>query len=404
MPATRAWVGGIVAACVLATVGACGGDGDEGRPASAGDGGEVVPSAAVARGTMVEADTLANTRIGGPYGTVLAFRFQSGWTGVVRAVRFYAVLNGHGREGYAGGTGGTLQVTLAADSGGPRHVPTGDVLASATYKAPTRDSWPLVRFDKPADVVAGRYYHVVFTNTDPQPATNYISVNSLLAFDGGPRSSPLPHGMAVFLGATNDGGRTPARWMPRAEDRSDRYAPVLDVVGDSEDQHLGLGYMEVWSSNPKPIGGDEKVRQLLGPASREVVTGAWLRVRQRVGATAPLELRIERAGGGVLAAGTRRPRTVTPRPRWVHVRFRRPAEVDAGEDIALTATASEPDAYDAFPIREGTEFGFDPRTVFSGGYAQFTDNGSWVGWDQWGGHDLKTGVLQFRLDVAGGGS
>src|SRR6185369_6630459 len=93
-------------------------------------------------GVTVGADTLANTRIGGPYGTALAFRFRSGWTGLVRAVRFYAVLNSDGRAGYSGGSGGTLRVTLAPDSGPPHHAPLRGALASAGYAPPSRDAWP----------------------------------------------------------------------------------------------------------------------------------------------------------------------------------------------------------------------------------------------------------------------
>jgi hypothetical protein len=84
------------------------------------------------------------------------------------------------------------------------------------------------------------------------------------------------------------------------------------------------------------------------------------------------------------------------------VRFAQPVVVHGGDSIALTASASEAGSYEAFPIRKGTEFGFSRRTVFDGGYAQFTDGGSWVGWDQWGGHDLHNGDLQFVLDLAGG--
>jgi hypothetical protein len=398
MPCVRVWLGGLVALCATATACACG----AGTPKPGGPHAGAAPDT-TARGTMVGADTLANTRIGGPYGTVLAFRFRSRWTGVVRAVRFYAVLNSGGRKGYSGGTGGTLRVSLARDSGGSRHRPARGFLASARVSRPTRDAWPLVRFRRPAGVVAGRFYHIVFTNVDRHPTRNYISVNALLAYRSRERAPRVPDGMAVLLGSTEDGGRTPSHWTSRAQNPGERYAPILDVVGASDDQRLGLGYMEVWSGNPKPIGGADKVRQLLGRAPTEVITGAWLRVRRRHGATGALRLRIERVAGEVLGSGTVPPKAVADdRPQWVYVRFSRPAAVSAGDSIALTATARESRSYEAFPIRDGTEFGFDPRTVFAGGYAQFTDAGSWVGWDQWGGRDLHNGDLQFVLDIATG--
>jgi hypothetical protein len=354
-------------------------------------------------GVMVGADTLANTRIGGPYATALAFRFRSRWTGLVRAVRFYAVLNSDGRDGYSGGTRGTLRVTLARDSGPPRHVPTPRALASASLVPPPRDAWPLVRFGRPAHVVAGHYYHVVFTNTGRDPQHNYISVNALLA-DGSDEPAPrVPDGLAVLLGITADGGRTPRDWTPRSEHPDERYAPILEVVGGASDQHLGFGYMEVWSSNPKPIGGRAEVRQLLGPMRDTTITGAWLRVRRRPGATAALRVRIEGVSGGELGAASV-PASAIPdgRSGWVHVRFARPvvARDDAG--LALIAAAGAAGSYEAFPIRKGTDFHFSPQTVFNGGYAQFTDGGPWVGWDQWGAHDRHDGDLQFMLDVSSG--
>ena len=351
--------------------------------------------------SVVAADTLANTRIGGPYGTALAFRFRSRWTGVVRGVRVYVVLNSDGRDGYSGGSGGKLRVTLARDSGAPRHLPTRHALAAASVAPPSHDAWPLVAFPKPARVVAGHYYHVVFTNDDPDPRTNYVSINSLLAYGHGEPAPSLGDGMSVLLAGTRDGGRTPTSWHRRSEAAGQVYSPILDVVGDSPAQHAGLGYMEVWSSNPKPIGGPEQVRQLLGAAPSRAITGAWLRVRRRPGATAPLGLRIERVDGGVLASASVPARAVdVDRPGWVHVRFAKAAAAPRGTSLALTAVSSGQGAYEAFPIRKGTEFGFDPRTVFSGGYAQFTNGGQWVGWDQWGTPDRHTGELQFALDTA----
>jgi hypothetical protein len=355
---------------------------------------------AASRTATVAADSLANTRIGGPYGTVLAFRFRSGWTGRVRAVRVYVIRNSDGRTGYSGGTGGTLRIALAPDSGGRPHVPARRSLAAATLDPPSRGAWPLVRFRKPARVVAGRRYHVVFTNLDPAPRRNYVSINALVSHRQREPTPGVPDGLAVLLSGAPDGGRTPGTWQSRSQRPGDRYTPILDVVGGRDDQHLGVGYMEVWVNNPKPIGDGAKVRQLLAPAAGMAISGAWLRVRRRGDARAPLELRIEHPDGRVLGAGRVPAGSVrSDAPGWVHVRFPRPVPVEDSGPLALVATASAPYAYEAFAIRKGTEFGFDPRTVFDGGYAQFTQDGAWVGWDQWGGHDLRTGDLQFALSV-----
>jgi hypothetical protein len=356
--------------------------------------------AAGSRNSTVAADSLANTRVGGPYGTVLAYRFRSGWTGEIRALRFYVITNPDGRTGYSGGTGGTLRIALAPDAGGRRHVPARRSLAAATLDPASDDAWPLVQFRRPARVVAGRIYHVVFTNLDANPRRNYVSINALLTQRHRNPAPDLPDDMAVLLSDSPNGGRTPGAWHSRSQRPGDRYVPILEVMGGRTGQNLGIGYMEVWVNNPKPIGGGAKVRQLISPVAATAVSGAWLRVRRRGDATAPLELRIERAGGGVLASGRAPARRVRrDAPGWVHVRFDRTVPLDGSEPFALVATASARSAYEAFAIRKGTEFGFDPRTVFDGGYAQFTEGGAWMGWDQWGGSDLKTGDLQFALDT-----
>jgi hypothetical protein len=362
--------------------------------------GEAAASAVVPkiRSSLVGADTLANTRIGGPYGTVLAFRFRSKWTGSVRGVRVYIVTNSDGREGYSGGDGGRLRVSVVRD--GAHHLPSKHVLASTSVAPPSRDSWPLVRFANAPKVVAGHYYHVVFTNDDPNPRANYVSINALLSYTQGEPAPRLPDGLAVLLGSTRDGGASPTHWGTRTEGSGQRYAPILDVSGGKPGQHLGLGYMEVWSSNPKPIGGGAKVRQLLGPAPSRAITGAWLRVRREDGAGAPLQLSIATVGGDTLGSATVPAGQIpSDRDRWVHVRFAQPISAK-GKSIALVASASS-SSYSAFPIRKGMEFGFNAQTVYSPGYAQFTSGGSWTGWDQWGQPNRHDGALQFALDLAG---
>jgi hypothetical protein len=206
----------------------------------------------------------------------------------------------------------------------------------------------------------------------------------------------------VLLGSTRDGGATPRHWETRIERPGQRYAPILDVAGARPGQHLGLGYMEVWSGNPKPIGGAAEVRQLLGRGPSRAITGAWLRVRRQAGATTPLRLSVVPSAGGAALASASVGASSIPADgdRWVHVRFTRPVRAP-GRSLALTAAADAPSSYEAFPIRNGAEFGFDTRDVFSAGYAQFTGGGAWTGWDQWGQPNRHDGDLQFAIELAG---
>jgi hypothetical protein len=396
----------LAAACAVlaltAVVWAC--SGRASAPSDARVGADTAPPSArvLRQGSFVSADSLANTRIGGPSNTALAFRFRAGRTGWVSGVRFYIVANRAGRSGYSGGTGGRLRVALSPDSGGSRHIPADRPLASAIVRTPNRKAWPLVTFSEPAPVVAGRLYHVVFTNVDPRPRENYISVNALLAHERGRLRRPIPGGLAALLGRARGGGAEAGRWHPRTDAPGERYVPILDLVGDG--WHSGIGYMEVWVNNPKPIGGEAGVRQtFLAPAGRQI-TGAWLRVRRTERTNAPLQLRIDRPGAGTVAAADVMARDIPSSGHgWVRAQFPQPVSLPAGTPLALTAVSRDSAAYEAFPIRQGTEFGFGSGTVFNGGYAQFSDgDDDWLGWDQWGARDRRDGDLQFALDTAAG--
>ena len=212
-------------------------------------------------GPGVGADALANTRIGGPFGTTLALRFRSTWTGSVTGVRFYIVVNSGSVGEYSGGDGGTLRVSLVA--GGKGGLPTTSVLASAEIRPQIRAiSFPLVRFGGKAAVTAGRDYDIVFTNTSAKPAENWISVNALVGHGTGAPQPPLAPAGGVFLGDSADGGATPKNWRARAQGSRDNYLPIMEIAGGRTGQHLGLGYMESWISNPKPIHSSASVREL----------------------------------------------------------------------------------------------------------------------------------------------
>ena len=375
---------------------ACSSSGSNGASTASGAIGAI--GATLRSGSFVQADSLGNTVIGGSDRSSLAFRFRATWTGSVAAIRFYVIKNVNGRSGYSSGTMGTLRVALESDSGGRRHVPSGKRLASASFRPADRGFFPEVHFGKAPNIVAGHLYHVVFTNIDSDPANNYVSVNALYSDSRLGHGPAVPDDLAVLEGDRGGGGAT--YWSPRRSGPHEYYLPILDVVGGSG-QHLGIGYMEVW--DPKPIGGDAQVRQLMrtrsGKSTR--VDGVWLRVQRESGAGNGLTLSIGRASGGSIASATVDPGKVpASAPGWIHVRFSKPASLPAGADLALTLSASGSSSYEAFPVRKGTSYGFDRTTIFDAGYAQFNDGGGWVGWDQWGGHDERNSDLQFALDVA----
>jgi hypothetical protein len=71
----------------------------------------------------------------------------------------------------------------------------------------------------------------------------------------------------------------------------------------------------------------------------------------------------------------------------------------AGQSYHLQFRTASTSSYQAFPIRKGLAYGFQNTTYFPDGYAQFNQNGSWVGWTQWGVANRTDGDLQFYFAV-----
>ena len=349
-------------------------------------------------GPRVSADALANTPIGGPFGTTLAFRFRAAWSGSITSVRFYVVVNSGGTLGYSGGDGGILGVSVVPQ--GEDGLPTETVLGSATLRPRTDAiSFPRVEFDRPPEVVAGRDYDLVFTNLSPQPEVDYVSINALVARGLGTDPPPFPLAGGVLLGDSRDGGGTPANWRARAQGSGENYLPIVDIAGETG--HIGLGYMESWISNPKPIDSSASVRELFTyPRSRSArAMQVLVRVRRTGDRIGPLSIRLESPEGKALAVANV-PGALVPADGagWVSATFRKPPLLKKGQQVALVLRSAG-GTFEAYPLRKGLAFGFDSGTVFAAGYAQFSRSrsGSWKGWDQWGEPNRRDGDLQFAL-------
>lgn len=130
-------------------------------------------------GPAMAADSLANTTIG-PYGNRVTYRFRAMRTGYLKSIRVYLLPDA---VGYGAGTGGKLLVGVHNDSGTSAHTP-ATRLASYTVTNPLDQPRPgrvfrLISFPTPPRLVAGRLYHILFTNVDAKPTINYLSVDAL---------------------------------------------------------------------------------------------------------------------------------------------------------------------------------------------------------------------------------
>ena len=203
-------------------------------------------------GPGIGSDSLGNQQVGGTAGgapnTEVAYRFRATESSALTSIRVYVI--GPGHPGYAGGTGGTFRVTVQADDGTAGHFPSGTVLATQTIN-PVDGVGLVITFPSPATLVAGRLYHVVFTNVDPSPTVNFASIDGLYEFAP---TAPMQPSMA-----DDDWGQS-VRFQPNAWEAQRKLTPIMALTY-ANGRTAGVGYMEVWPYTYQSISGVATARE-----------------------------------------------------------------------------------------------------------------------------------------------
>ena len=352
-------------------------------------------------GSSIRGDSLANTPIG-KGGIQVSCRFRADPGGVFQGARPCLIWS-FKRKGYHAGTGGTLKVELQGDDGTALHRPSGQVLATNVQRmalVETSDRfYPLLAFDRAPVLKPGAFYHLVFSNTDPDPEGNFVSVNALFLKSC---SAPLQPRLGDDDWAMLMRSRTRPAWtIRRTPGSSEGFTPILEI-DYAGGQSQGMGYMEFWMGAPKPVSGPARVREVFtvtGPARK--AGSVSVRVRRLAG-TAPLTLRLEQADGKLLAEGpcagpppACSPTSVLGGCDWATFTFPAAQVLAPGKAYSLVLSAPVKAQYEVFPMRKGSDKGFSDATLFADGHAEYSDGGGWAGWEQWGKKGLTNSDLQF---------
>ena len=351
----------------------------------------VLPVDANGYGSQLRADDLANTVLGGPSAQSVSYRFQALHSSPLRSIQVFFIWS-QLKSGYAAGQGGTIRVDLLADDGTGSHLPTGPVLATLTCSSvlSANDYYPKLPFPYPASLTGGRIYHLVFTNIDPAPAANYVSLDSLWT---DAQTSPMQpslndYGFATLMRA----GTGP--WKLRQG-----FTPILELdYADGSSQ--GKGYVEVWRSNPKIVSGATQVRETFKVKGPNRLFSKVMIRAERLAGSSPLTLRLTEADGTLIEqAAVPAASVLQGAYDWVTCTFPLTHVLASGVGYNLTLSAPADTQYSTFPMRKALDKGFSTATVFSDGYAQVSTNGgtSWAGWDMWGTPNLTTSDLQFMF-------
>ena len=282
-------------------------------------------------GSSVAMDALGNLMIG-PDGQV-AVRFMCTHNGTIdRIVQQYQNVT----PGYMGGTGGQIKWELRTDDGTSNHFPSSTVLWTVTDTSPTKTkSGTVIQwFDvSPAiPVAAGTLYHIVYTNVDPSPTTNYVS------FDGintSKNTSPVqPCYSDANLMAFSQG----PNWLPNLHTTPEFNVHYTDGYAQ------GTGYVDTTSTS--------------SPASETFTVSGGNQVATSVSAAGSGLTFTLTSGGSTLASGAG---AVSSYPGWQTYTFPSAITLYNGQTYTLTVSGSTGKA-----VQKGTPYGM--YTSFPDGY------------------------------------
>jgi hypothetical protein len=342
-------------------------------------------------GSGFSADSLANTVVGGPNLNSVYYRFQSKHACALDSIRIFFIWSEF-KFGYQAGEGGTIRVDVMADDNSAAHLPTGPSLANVSYSniITTGNYYPSLTFASPAVLQGGALYHLVFTNTDPTPVTNYVSLDAIYTnAQTAPMQGCIPDNDWAVLVKSGT-----SAWKTRMG-----FTPTLELAF-ADGGHQGNGYIEIWSTAPQTICGPASVRETFkvsGPSRN--FTKVSVRLKLTAG-TSPLTVALEEADGTVIEQGTIPAASfLESAPNWVTVTFPLNQVLASGVGYNLVLSSPADTQYSVYPMRKGADKGFSNATYFPDGFAQFTANGSlgWTGWTQWGTLNLTDSDLQFMF-------
>lgn len=333
-------------------------------------------------------DSLANIQVG-PSGVQCSMRFRAAHTTTLPNFRVYWLNQDY--PGYGGGTGGTIRCTIQTDSGG---VPSGTVLATLDVVHPASD-FPLKTFSSPPTLTAGTLYHLVFTNIDGSPNTNFVSIDHIWTRNATiPRQPTIPDTDWAVLEKIGSGA-----WAVAGN-----YTPIVDFTYGNG-AHQGIGYMENEDTALSITGSNYMVRErLVVSGGDRVVTGAGVRVARASG-SGPLTVRLENSAGTLIDSFTIPAASIPTQSQsagsqsgvWVAGVFSAARTLTNGATYYLRLSTDASTSYWVRGIQEGSSYGFDPATYFDDGLLQRTTNGST--WNTVSGLDTE-GDMQAYLTTA----
>lgn len=234
--------------------------------------------------------TLYNVPVGieGGMDKIASLRFRAVVSGPLQKIRLYWPTG----SGYSAGTGGRIRITVLPDDGSDKHLPVlnGSPLAQTHFTPGLNPRSPQSLLDditfeqNPRPLVPGELYHVVLENVDPQPSTNFISVNNVLVPGaiGRPARWLNNTDWATLIGDRTPGSGAERTWLDLTTTGSDKrlIAPIMQIT-TTDGTSQGSSDMESGSVDPgRTYEADaaKPIRERFTPSADKRVTGVSVAV------------------------------------------------------------------------------------------------------------------------------
>jgi hypothetical protein len=324
------------------------------------------PPATSLYGCAWNADNLDNVELGPEIGRRISYRFRAEQNGDVTEAMVFLVFAG---PGYYAGTGGQVLLELQTDDGGADHLPSGTVLTSSLVTDPTLQWNRLFAFAGPASLQAGELYHLVFSNPDPDPATNWVSTDCLYMEVNAPDMQPAVSDVDLATLVRHDAG---SPWAV-----SYKNTPIFSLHY-SDGHKQGQAYVDVWyGAAPGDVYGPNMIRQVMTVSGGDrQVQDVSVRIK-RVDGSGDLTITLEDAGEQPIEVATVAEATFGSDYQWVTMPFAALQTLADGQTYHLVLSAPSSAQYHTYPLQEGGFYGFEASNTFADGHYQYTDGGDW---------------------------
>lgn len=346
-------------------------------------------------------NSLANIVVGdyNNYNRMISNRFMATRSGNLSYIKLLLASG----TNYSKGTGGTIRVTIRPDDGSAQHLPNMNVvLASAVFR-PNLGSHPKSTF--PRDIQfpaapwlqAGRLYHVLIENIDPNSANNYISVDYAVThrINGRPSRWLNSRDWSTLMASRPLSIQRGYSWYNLTERGSSNnlFSPIMEL-GFSNGQVEGVGDMESGSviQRTYTANAQRPIRERFTPSQNMNISGISIATAASVAGS----LRWRVLHNGVqLDAGTISQHPANYQPIrmnsgtmitnmvWYDVNLNRNIPLRAGQSYDIEFTPQGGSQWVFAPHRNGAFLGFKSPAAFNESRAQHTVSGAWVNTSFW---------------------